>query len=757
MKAHQLLSLAVALFSAILLGQTVDRPLQGTVVDPSGSPIAGARIVASPSKSTVYSDATGSFPIRAEWRFSVSKEGFSVAEVQLDPAGPRRVVLEVAPVIGVVTVTENGGYVVGTTTSATKTATPLRDIPQSITVVTQSQIRDQLMMSVADVVRYVPGISAHQGENNRDQVIIRGNNSSADFFVNGVRDDVQYFRDLYNLERVEALKGPNAMIFGRGGGGGVINRVTKEAGFIPLREISLQGGSFGNKRISGDINQAFREKLAFRLNGMYENSNGFRRYANTERSGVSPSLTWLATEKTRVVLSYEHFRDGRVADRGITSWNGRPAAVDFRTFFGNPFDASVRATVNLGSAMVEHQAGRWNVRNRTQFGGYDRFYRNYVPGAVTANGLQVAISAYDNATGRLNIFNQTDVSYTAARHTLLLGAEAGRQSTDNFRNTGYFGTSATSILAPLAAPTIETPALFRQSATDASNHVNTRVAALYAQDQWMVTRYLRLVGGIRADRFDLQFQNRRVPEQLQRVDTLISPRLGLVLKPVDSVSVYANYSVSYLPSAGDQFASLTSVTQQVKPEKFENYEVGIKWDATRSLSLTTAAYRLDRTNTRSTDPNDPTRIVQTGSQRTNGVELGWNGSVTKAWQVSGGVGVQDAYVTSATTAARAGAQVAQVPRATFSLWNNYRVLPRLGAGLGILNRSDMFAAIDNTVLLPAYMRVDAAVFYSLTEKIRLQANVENLTDRRYFANADNNTNISPGSPRALRIGLTARF
>lgn len=219
---------------------------------------------------------------------------------------------------------------------------------------------------------------------------------------------------------------------------------------------------------------------------------------------------------------------------------------------------------------------------------------------------------------------------------------------------GVLSRTATSILALLAAPTIDTPVTFRQSATDANNDVNTHVAALYAQDQWTLNRYLRLVGGLRVDRFDLRFQNHRVPERLQRVDTLISPRLGLVVKPVDAVSIYANYSVSYLPSAGDQFASLTSVTQQVKPEKFENYEAGVKWDVSRSLSLTTAVYRLDRTNTRSTDPNDPTRIVQTGSQRTNGVEFGWSGSVTKAWQVSGGVGVQDAFVTSATTAARAG-------------------------------------------------------------------------------------------------------
>jgi len=202
---------------------------------------------------------------------------------------------------------------------------------------------------------------------------------------------------------------------------------------------------------------------------------------------------------------------------------------------------------------------------------------------------------------------------------------------------------------------------------------------------------------------------------------------------------------------------LTTVTQQVKPEKFTNYEAGVKWDISRSLALTTAVYRLDRTNTRSTDPNDPTRIVQTGSQRTNGVEFGANGNVTRKWQIAGGYAYQDSFVTSATTAARAGAQVGQVPHHVFSIWNNYQILPRLGGGLGILNRSNMFAAIDNSVVLPSYTRADAAVFYSLTERIRVQANIENLLDRRYYTNADSNTNISAGSPRVVRLGLVARF
>jgi catecholate siderophore receptor len=262
---------------------------------------------------------------------------------------------------------------------------------------------------------------------------------------------------------------------------------------------------------------------------------------------------------------------------------------------------------------------------------------------------------------------------------------------------------------------------------------------------------------VRFDHFDLQYHNNRDGLNLRRIDNLVSPRAGVIFKPVTEVSIYGNYSVSYLPSSGDQFSSLTTITQQVKPEKFNNYEIGVKWDVNHTLSLTSAAYRLDRTNTRATDPNDPTRIIQTGSQRTAGFEVGLSGSITQAWKIAGGYAYQNAYISSATTAARRGAKVGQVPHNNFSLWNNYQIIPRLGAGLGIIHRSNMFATVDNTVTVPGYTRADAAVFYSISERIRLQANIENLFDKKYFINADSNTNISPGSPRVLRVGLTARF
>lgn len=747
--------------------------LEGRVLDPAGAAIAGARITVLPEGgSSSISTATlsgrdGSFVLvlaPGNYTVGIYAAGFTESrhpiDVRAGDSGSREFVLPIEIRRDTITVTDSAGYLT-TVASGTKTTTPLRDLPQSVTVVSRELINDQLMVGIGDVVRYIPGITAHQGEGNRDQLVIRGNTSTADFFVDGARDDVQYYRDLYNLERVEAIKGPNALLFGRGGGGGVINRVTKEAGSSPLRSVTLQGGSYGTKRLTADFNQPFNARTAFRLNGVYEKSDGFRDQTGLNRLGIAPALSFSLSPKTKVTINYEHFRDNRVADRGIPSYEGRPVDIGIATFFGNPDDSPVRTRGNSGSVTLQHSAGALGIRNRTSVGDYDKFYQNYVPGTVSADGTSVALSAYNNATQRRNVFNQTDLTLALhsgpIRHSLLAGMEIGRQLTDNFRNTGYFDGSATSFSVPLAGPTINTAAAFRQSATDANNHVQADLAAFYAQDQIELSRFVQVTAGLRFDYFDLRYHSNRNGEDLRRIDRLVSPRAGIVVKPVPPLSLYGSYSVSYLPSSGDQFSSLTSVTEQVKPEKFNNYELGAKWDLDRSLSLSAAIYRLDRINTRSTDPNDPTRIIQTGSQRTLGFELGVNGRITDAWDIAGGYAYQDAFIASATTAARAGARVAQVPHHTISLWNNYQFLKRLGAGVGIIHRSDMFAAVDNTVTLPGYTRADAALYYSLSERMRLQANIENIAGTRYYANAHSNTNISPGSPRALRVCLSTRF
>src|SRR6185295_1928710 len=448
-----LLVTAAIYFPAHASETVIHSQLRGRVVDQNRAPLPNASvIVEKPAGSPVASTSTnqnGEFLLTldaGEYVVKVASGGFSDASQSIrigqSESASLEVVLQVAGLSSSVTIVDVGGYQTDAISSATKTLTPLRDTPQSINVVTKDQIKDQSFQSISDIVNYIPGISSHQGENNRDQLILRGNSTSADFYLNGVRDDVQYYRDLYNADRVEALKGPNAMIFGRGGGGGVINRVSKEAGFSAFRELTVQGGSFRNRRFTGDVNQPLTDKVAFRLNGLSENSDSFRRFVGLERYGINPTFTIAPSTDTKINLSYEFFHDYRTADRGIPSFQLRPVDLPVSTFFGDPNLSNVRARVHLLSGAIDHQIGRFNIRNRTQFGDYDRYYQNFVPGVVTADKTKDSISTYNNATKRRNIFNQTDLTFSLwtgrVKHSLLAGTEIGRQLTDNFRNTGFF-------------------------------------------------------------------------------------------------------------------------------------------------------------------------------------------------------------------------------------------------------------------------------------------------------------------------------
>ena len=674
--------------------------------------------------------------------------------------------LEVAGIQESVSVDATVGYSVPAVSSATKTTTPLRDVPQAVSVVSSALIADQRMSSMADVVRYMPGVGIAQGEGNRDTPILRGNSTTSDFFVDGVRDDVQYFRDVYNVDRVEALKGPNAMIFGRGGVGGVINRVTRQADWGQSREASLQFGSWDNKRFTADVGRSLNDTATLRATTMYENSDSYRNGVGVERYGFNPTAAFRLSPNTTIRASYEYFHDERTADRGISSFNGRPVETDPSTFFGDPAQSTSDATVNLVSALVEHRFGpRITLRNRTTYGNYDKFYQNVFPGAVNAAGTTVAISAYNNATTRDNVFNQTDliVSTQTGRfgHTLLLGSEFGRQSTDNFRETGFFsslGANVTSFNAPLSDPTISMPLDFRQNATDADNSGVATVAAVYAQDQIALSDRVEAVVGLRFDSFQSDVTNNRTAAEFSSSDGLLSPRLGIIYKPMLPLSLYGSYSLTYLPRAGEQLSSLSLTNQALDPEEFRNYEVGAKWDIVPAFSFTAALYRLDRGNVVVPDPTDPTLSILVDAQRTKGLELGVNGNITRAWSMAGGYAYQDGEITRSISAtAQAGATLAQLPTHSISLWNKYDFTSRLAAALGVIYRGDVFTSTDNLVVLPNWTRVDAAAYYNLTAGIRAQVNVENLFDENYYANAHSNTNITPGSPRAIRFALTTRF
>ena len=651
----------------------------------------------------------------------------------------------------------------GQSFSATKTPALLRNIPQSVTVLTHTLLKDQGSQGMADIVRYVPGVTMGQGEGNRDQPTIRGNSTTADFFIDGIRDDAQYFRDLYNVERIEAITGSNAMIFGRGGGGGVLNRVMKEATWIGRRELTVQGGSYDNKRSTVDIGGGMGAAVAGRINGIYERSGLFRDRVAIHRSGLNPTLSIMSpSENTRVALGYESFRDHRTADRGIPSYAARPLQSDISTFFGDPGLSYSDVIVNSGVATLSHSFNTGvSVRSSTRYTSYDKFYQNVFPGAVTASGDEVTISAYNNSHDRRNLFNQTELTVVGSagemHHTFLVGAELGRQVTDNFRRTGFFNDTAVALTASVARPTVSVPVRFAQSATDADNHVTNSSGSVYAQEQLEISRHFQLLAGVRYERFGIRFHNNRTSSALRRDDSMVSPRVGVLLKPIASASIYGSVSVSYLPSAGDQFSSLTDVTRGLEPERFSNREIGLKWDVANRLALTAAFYQLDRTNTRAPSPDNPGVIVQTGSQRSKGFEAGASGSITPHWDLVAAYAQQRAVIRSTTSAAPAGTIVPLVPRTSLSVWNRYQAASRLGLGIGVIHQSAMYAAVSNTVKLPAFTRADGAAYFAIVENLSAQLNVENLFDATYYPLANGNNNITPGSPRAVRLSLTSTF
>lgn len=656
-------------------------------------------------------------------------------------------------------------YVTKISSTATKTDTLLRDTPQAITVITKELMKDQAMQSMADAIRYVPGVVTAQGEGNRDTAVFRGNASTSDFFIDGIRDDVQYYRDFYNIESVEALKGSNAMIFGRGGSGGIINRVSKQAQWTPVREASITLGSWNNRRATADVGQAINQDLAFRVTGMVENSDSFRDGVNIKRAGINPTFAIRAGQNTSVVVGYEHFNDERVADRGIPSFQGKPLVVGNSVFFGNAALSPTTSKVDALSANIDHDFGNGvSLRNRTRYADYDKFYQNVFPGAVNSTATSVAISAYNQDTQRKNFFNQTDVTFdvvaAGVKHKILSGIEIGQQTTDNLRQTGYFpavGANATSISVAITKPYAE-GVTFRQSATDANNHSVAKNMAVYVQDQIEFSPQWQAIIGLRYDNFDIDFTNNRNAQKLENTDTPISPRVGLVYKPITEMSLYASYSLAFAPRAGEQLSSLTVTNQAFDPEKFKNLEVGAKWDVAKDLTLSAAVYQLDRSNVAITDPSDSTKTILVDGQRSQGVELAVSGKLSPAWSIMGGYAYQDATITRTQSAtAKAGAKLAQVPTHSASIWNRYDLNRQWSAAAGVVYRGAIYPSTDNLVMLPGFTRVDAALYYAWDKHVQLQLNVENLTDKTYYAAAHSNNNITPGSPRAVRLGLHFKY
>jgi catecholate siderophore receptor len=695
------------------------------------------------------------------------------------------------------------GIYANSTSVATKTNTPLVNIPQSLSVLTKDFIRDQGFQGLTDVTRYVPGVAVHQGEGNRDELVIRGVDSSANFFVNGFRDDVQYFRDLYNAQSVEVLKGPSALTFGRGAGGGLLNRTLKDADGTRIYNASVQTGSWNDRRFTLDAGQAVNENVAVRINAFYEGTDTFRDFGRIERYGINPTVTLKPDDNTKIKLSYEYFHDERTSDRGnpsqalpggATRFNPTtPFAPngDLSAFFGSPTYNVARANVQTTMAIIEHDfENGLTVRNGTIFADYKKFYQNVYPangplsGAVNPADTSFNLGAYQHWTNRDNAFNQTDFVYKTntgpALHTVGFGTEFGRQAGVDIRNTGFFPTAggglSNTVVANPFAPTYFGPVVFIHqfpgafspgiSSADSNSKYHLYIESAYVRDTVEITRWIQLIGGARFDRFDMSALDMNTNILRSRVDDEISPQAAVIFKPADNLSIYSAYSVSYLPASGDQFSALSPGTLILQPQKFENTEVGVKWNVNPKLLFSSAIYQLNRTNQPIPVPNAPTGsglAIPNGATTVRGFEASLTGYVNDAWQSSLGYAYTDARIANDLTASGVtppiveGNRVQLVPYNQFAWWNKYQINPRWGAALGVIYFGDSFATSDDTVRLPGFVRFDAAIYLKIDENWRAQFNVENIFNKGYWASADGDNNISPGQARTFRISAMARF
>jgi catecholate siderophore receptor len=655
-------------------------------------------------------------------------------------------------------------YVTSSIDTATKTDTPLLDVPQTVNVITREQLDDQAHHSLADVLRYVPGTTVGQGEGNRDQITLRGQNTSADFFVDGVRDDVQYYRGLYNIERVEVLKGPYALIFGRGGGGGILNRVQKtpviNKSFVAAK-ASIN--SFGAWDISADFNAPLNDSVAVRLNGTYESFNNDRDFVDGERYAWNPYLAAQLGERWKLGLSYEYVHDDRVTDRGVPSiatapgQPNRPISGYDSQFFGTPGVNRTTLEAHIAKLRLDGElSDNLKFTGSILYGDYDKLYNNvFANGAATGQTGTVALDAYSDPTSRKNLIAQAnliwDVATGSVDHKMLFGIEYGDQKTANQRLGRTFAPNNIFNLANPVFPTITFTAATRNTRSD------VEFFSAYAQDQISLSEHFDVVAGIRYDSFAIKgidfIPNPDRP--FARTDGKVSPRIGLIWKPVENASIYSSYSQSFLPRSGDQFVTLSAVQQNLAPEKFTNLELGGKWNIRPDLNVTAAVFRLDRTNATTPDPVNPLNSINIGKTRTKGVEFAVTGHILPVWQMSGGYSYQDAALRG-----NGAVRLAQVPKHQFSLWNRYDFSDRIGVGLGLIHQSSQFAAIRTspaTTRLPGYTRVDAALFYNVSETVQIQANVENLFDTEYFSDAHNNNNITPGAPVNGRVTVSVRF
>lgn len=666
-------------------------------------------------------------------------------------------------------------YKADTSSTGLKFETALRDIPQSVSVVKEELVRSQNAFNLRDALKNVSGLTIAAGEGGRtgDSITLRGFSANSDTYLDGAKENGQYVRDTFFLDRVEVLKGASSVLFGRGSTGGVINPIAKKPVMgKPFAAADFTYGSYDFKRTTLDAGTKLNDKIAVRLNALYQDADSFRDYNYTNRWGIAPSIKMNITKDTDMTLLLLHQEEDSVFDYGVPMIGGRPANVPINKFYGFKDDLLQTYDTSVATAIFNHRFNSdFSVRNTFRYGNYERNYRTLLFGAVSGAGAAATINRTQalRESPQENYYNQTDFTFKKPlfgfNNTVLFGAEAGWEDY-TFRSKNSTGVTPVSIYNPIGTSTVGLGRANDFSGVLATDrHTKTNTVAGYVLDQFEITPKWKLLAGGRYDVFQAIQDDRLLnTNDFERTDHQWNPRAGLVWQPQDWQAYYFSYGTSFNPSA--ETFSLAANNANLKPERNQNFEIGTKLDLFDGrLSATGALFRLEKTNARTADPTDSTRNILAGEQRTDGFELGLAGDILPGWSLSATYAYLDAEVTKSSTFATgtvsglskslAGKTSVNVPENSGVVWTSYNITPEWEVGGGVFMSGSRFTDSVNEVILPDYARLDATVAYH-HKHFDIQANAFNLLDKVYYESGQTNTAL-PATPISGQLTLRVKY
>lgn len=678
--------------------------------------------------------------------------------------------------------------------TALKTPVAVINVPVSVSIFTDEEIARQGFQQIGDVVRYAPGISTSQGEGHRDAIVVRGNRSTADFFQDGVRDDVQYYRSLYNVEQVEILRGANALLFGRGGTGGVINRVSKKAQLgETFGSFSMGSNTFGAYDVVADYNISINEDRSLRIMAHRDYLNNHRDYYDGDRAGFNPTLKVSLDDSTVLDVSYEYADHERFIDRGIPTANGVPIKAMADITFGDPKINTTTLTADIFRASVTRDISDTSKAIFTATSSeFDKMYQNLYVAGVSADLTEVALDGYLDPTERDNLIISAnfvnELEFGTTTHTILFGAEFVETENKNHRYNTYFQNAGAAPLANDAAgiyPTGDSQATKTDRETflvtdiiagnfgvdeagaavtldftsdlSASTTTDFDVTSIFVQDQIDVSDNLKILLGARYDDYEITVNNLK-PGSLATVvksDSHVSPRAGIIYKPEENISIYASYSDTFAPQAGEQYKAMSnslgatgSLNAVLDADETENKEIGVKWAISDELFLAATYFEQERTSMEAVTANNVAEQQEVVDQNIDGYEIELSGRISDQLELSMSYTDYDGETTS---------QNKEVPEHQFSAFANYQVNDDFGIGVGVISQGDQQIGSSATPYLPSFERVDVAAYWKLADDLMLQMNIENLFDETYFPHSHSTHQASVGEEMNARVSIRRTF